>query len=204
MARKQRRSTRKQRGGSGYGAYSFTGPAFVTPGGVQVESRAASDYNCGWDLRQPPVVRATGAMMGGSRKQRGGGCGCGSRQAGGRRSRKQSGRKQSGRKQRGGGGGTGGYGFNLDNSLGKVYDSLSIGPCPATPVASDLGTKPLYQQGGEASYRDAAEIISYPSGWGVGPAGVVSTDSAHYVDPLRYGRHCMGGARRTKRKTRRN
>lgn len=196
MAR--RRSTRKQKQrGGGNGAYSFTGPAFVTPGGVQVESRGASDYNCGWDLRQPPAVRATGAMMGGA--QRGGGCGCGSRQAGGRRSR-----KQRGRKQRGGGGGSGGYGFNLDNSLGKVYDSLSIGPCPATPVASDLGTKPLYQQGGEASYRDAAEIVSYPSGWGVGPAGVVSTDSAHYVDPLRYGRHCMGGARRTKRKNRRS
>ena len=189
MARKSkgcRRSVRKQRGGAAEGhGYMFNGAAFTTPGGVNVESRGPVTGNCAWDLRAPPVVREVGAM-------RGGGCGCGA-------GLQMGGRRRSKRNQRGGGGGTGGYGFTLDNSLGKVYDHLTVGACPATPVASDLGTKPLYQQGGEASYRDAAEIMSYPSGWGVGPAGVVSTDSAHYMDPLRYGRHCMGGARRTRK-----
>jgi len=183
MARKSkggRRSTRRrnQRGGDGYAAYTFNGPAGISAGGVPFDSRAASNYNCGWDLRHAPTVREVGPMRGG------GSCGC-----------------DSPRRQSGGGGGSGGHGFIFNNELtGKLYPETMVYPCPATPVATNLGTTPLYQQGGEASYKDAAEIVSYPSGWGVGPAGVVSTDSAHYVDPIRYGRHCMGGARRTKRK----
>jgi len=194
-SRSQKRSQRSksqrksQRGGDytgGYGNYAFTGPAGVSAGGVPFESRAADNSHCGWTLRTPPDVSPVGAFhsqnqMGGTRRQKnqrgGGGCGC---------------------NQRGGGGGTGGYGFQLDNTLGKVYHSLPVGPCPATPVATPLGTVPLYQQGGSDSYRDLAAIDSYKTGYEFGPRGVVSTSSAHYVDPIGYDRTCKGGARRNR------
>jgi hypothetical protein len=97
-----------------------------------------------------------------------------------------------GRKQRGGGGGTGGHGFELNNSLGKVYASLPVGPCPAAPVATQLGG---------ASDHELLGLQSYPSGYSLGRA--VSTDSAHYLDPVRYDRSCMGGGAR-KRTHKRN
>jgi hypothetical protein len=178
QTRNHRRS-RKQRGGmspyeGGYGAYSYTGPAGVSAGGVPFESRAANNYNCGWTYRQPPQLGGRRSRRSRhSSKQRGGGCGCGW--------------------QKGGGGGTGGYGFVLDNSIGKVYDHLSIGACPPTPVANQLGGGPSPI---EASLR---EIVSYPSGYGFGRDGVVSTSSAHYLDPTGYGRHCMGGGSRKHR-----
>jgi hypothetical protein len=112
-------------------------------------------------------------QLGGRRSRQRGGCGCGA--------------------LRGGGGGTGGYGFVLDNTNGKVYDHLSVGACPPKPVANQLGGSPI-----EAPLR---EIMSYPSGYGFGRDGVVSTSSAHYLDPTGYGRHCMGGGR-TRRKAR--
>ena len=178
----QQRRSRKQKGGSytgGYGAYSYTGPAFVSAAHVPVESHAASNYNCGWTLRSPPIVTMQGAapQLGGSRRktksQRGGGCGCGL--------------------QRGGGGGTGGYGFDItNNSLGPGnYVSLTRGPCPPPPVARQLG--------GDASYRDLAAIDSYKTGYEFGPRGVVSTNSAHYLDPIGYDRTCRGGARRSRK-----
>jgi hypothetical protein len=185
---KAQRRSRNQRGGGdytgGYGNYAFTGPAGVSAGGVPFESRAADNSHCGWTLRTPPDVSPVGAFhsqnqMGGTRKQRGGGgCGC---------------------NQRGGGGGTGGYSFDFgNNALGKVYASLPVGPCPPTPVATPLGTVPLYQQGGSDSYRDLAAIDSYKTGYEFGPRGVVSTSSAHYVDPIGYDRTCKGGARRNR------
>jgi len=195
MVKRTVRRTRKQkqRGGSytgGYGNYAFTGPAGVSAGGVPFESRAAFNGNCGWDLRTAPHVSPVGAFhgqKGGKRsrknkKQRGGSCGCGSL-------------------QRGGGGGTGGYSFDFgNNALGKVYAALPTGPCPATPVATPLGTTPLYKMaGGDASYRDLAAIDSYKTGYEFGPRGVVSTNSAHYLDPIGYDRTCRGGARRTKK-----
>jgi hypothetical protein len=88
--------------------------------------------------------------------------------------------------QFGGGSGNGGFGVELSNQLGKVYDHLSVGACPPTPHATQLGgASPL-------------EIASYPSGYGFGPRGVVSTDSAHYLDPTGYDRTCRGGYRKTK------
>ena len=108
-------------------------------------------------------------QLGGRRSRQRGGCGCG---------------------MRGGGGGTGGYGFVLDNANGKVYDHLSVGACPPRPVANQLGGGPI-----DPSLR---EIMSYPSGYGFGRDGVVSTSSAHYLDPTGYGRHCMGGGTRRK------
>lgn len=195
---KSRSNRRSQKGGSytgGYGNYAFTGPAGVSAGGVPFESRAADNAHCGWNLRFPPEVSPTGAFhsqKGGRRrslrrKQRGGSCGCGALQRGGK-------------KQFGGGGGTGGYSFDFgNNALGKVYASLPVGPCPATPVATPLGTTPLYQQGGSDSYRDLAAIDSYKTGYEFGPRGVVSTSSAHYLDPIGYDRSCKGGARRSRK-----
>ena len=88
--------------------------------------------------------------------------------------------------QFGGGSGNGGFGVGLSNQLGKVYDHLSVGACPPTPRATQLGgASPL-------------EIASYPAGYGFGPRGVVSTDSAHYMDPTGYDRSCRGGYRKTK------
>ena len=115
--RSQRRQ-RNQRGGDysgGYGNYSFTGPAGVSTGGVPFESRAANNEHCGWTLRPAP-------QLGGRRNRN--------------RSRKPRGGCCCGLVQGGGGGGTGGHGFELNNSLGKVYASLPVGPCPATPVAT--------------------------------------------------------------------
>lgn len=189
---KSRRS-RKQRGGSsaytgGYGNYSYTGPAGVAAGGVPFESRAANNEHCGWDnYRHPP-------QLGGSRRQNGGGCGCGGGLQFGGRSRRRRQRQRGGSRshQRGGGGGTGGYGFDFgNNALGKVYASLPVGACPPTPVANQLGG---------ASDHELLGIDSYAAGYGFGPQGVVSTNSAHYLDPLGYDRSCKGGARRTKRK----
>lgn len=96
--------------------------------------------------------------------------------------------------QAGGGGGTGGHGFELNNSLGKVYASLPVGPCPAAPVATQLGG---------ASDHELLGIQSYPAGYALGRP--VSTDSAHYLDPVPYDRACMGGARkRTHKRSRKN
>lgn len=181
-----RRTKRKsQRGGDytgGYGNYAFTGPAGVSAGGVPFESRAADNAHCGWSLRPAPHVTAVGAagQMGGgrrrSRSQKGGGCGC----------------MGPVPMQFGGGGGTGGYSFDFgNNALGKVYAALPSGPCPATPHATQLG--------GDASYRDLAAIDSYKTGYEFGPRGVVSTNSAHYLDPIGYDRTCRGGARRTRK-----
>jgi hypothetical protein len=84
-----------------------------------------------------------------------------------------------GQRQLGGSGGSGGYSFDFgNNALGKVYAALPIGACP--------------KQLGGSSER---EISSSRAGYGFGPAGVVSTESAHYVDPT----HFKGGARKSKK-----
>jgi hypothetical protein len=170
-SKSQRRHSRsrKQRGGDygSYGNFAFTGPAGVSAGGVPFESRAADNAHCGWHGRVAPQL---GGRRKSKSKQRGGSCGC------------------NGLMQFGGGSGNGGFGFGLSNQLGKVYDHLSVGACPPTPHATQLGgASPL-------------EISSYPAGYGFGPRGVVSTDSAHYLDPTGYDRTCRGGYRKTKGK----
>ena len=78
-----------------------------------------------------------------------------------------------------GGSGSGGYSFDFgNNALGKVYAALPTGACPKQLGGSDR------------------EISSSRAGYGFGPAGVVSTESAHYVDPT----HFKGGARKSKSK----
>jgi hypothetical protein len=91
--------------------------------------------------------------------------------------------------QAGGGGGTGGYGFELTNDLGKVYTTLPVGHCPATPVATPLR--------GGATDLELLGPISYPSGYALDRP--VSTPSAHYLDYTSYDRSCKGGYRKTKK-----
>lgn len=174
--RTRRRGNRKQRGGDYYG---YTGPAFSAAAGVPVESRTI-DTHCG-DLRGagPDVTAFKTVQFGGKKKtrhgrraQRGGACGCNALQ------------------QRGGGGGTGGFGFNISNNdLGKMYSSLSVGACPPA------------QRGGAAA--DELGAVSYKTGYGFGPASVVSTPSAHYLNPLGYDRTVMAGGKRRSRRHRR-
>jgi hypothetical protein len=170
------------RGGA---TYSYTGPAGVAAGGVPYDSRTSTDVHCGWTHRTPP-------QLGGKRKSRkqqkqqkqkkqaGGACGCG--------------------RQIGGGGGNGGYSFDFgNNALGKVYAALPVGACK--PFANQLGGSL------GSSDQQLREIVSYPSGYGFGSAGVMSTNSAHYLDPSHYNRACMGGARSRRsrnKKSRRN
>jgi hypothetical protein len=49
------------------------------------------------------------------------------------------------------------------------------------------------------SYRDAAEVMSYPSGYALGHPFSTPNESAHFLEPTRYDRSCMGGGRRTKK-----
>jgi hypothetical protein len=164
--RKIRRTGRKGRKQHG-GAYGYSAPAFSTPGGVEIENRAGYDH-CYGDMRAAPVVTAAGAMRGGARQQVGGACGgCGLQQVGG-------------------GSATGGYGFQLDNSLGKVYAGLPIGPC--------------LQTGGAAA--DEYGRVSYAAGYGYDKSHAVVTPSAMYLDQVPYDRTCQGGgARRRYRKS---
>jgi len=165
---RSRSRSRRQRGGDygSYGNFAFTGPAGVSAGGVPFESRAADNAHCGWHGRVAPQLGGRRSQR--SRKQRGGSCGC------------------NGLMQFGGGSATGGFSPVMNNFNGKVYDYLSVGACPPTPRATQLGgASPL-------------EIASYPAGYGFGPRGVVSTDSAHYLVPLGYDRSCRGGYRKTK------
>lgn len=79
-------------------------------------------------------------------------------------------------------GGSGGYSFDFgNNALGKVYAALPTGACP--------------KQLGGSSDHELHEISSSRAGYGFGPEGVVSTESAHYVDPT----HFKGGARKSKK-----
>jgi hypothetical protein len=104
-----------------------------------------------------------------SLRQRGGACGCAGI-------------------QRGGGSGTGGFGFTLNNDLGKVYADLPRGSCT------------LPQRGGAAvgASESSGQIVSTPAGFGYAPASVFESKdgSAHFLDQIAYGKHQAGGRRR--------
>jgi hypothetical protein len=103
--------------------------------------------------------------------------------------------------QRGGGGGTGGFSFGLDNSLGKVYSSLNVGACPPAPRESQIGG--AVSGAGTLGAVDDIGLVSYKSGYGFGPESVVSTASAHYLNQLPYDRTVLtGGGRKRSRKHR--
>ena len=182
-----RRTARKQKGG-GDAAHGYTGPAGIAAAGVPFESRGASYSQCG-DLRGagPDITSMKTVQFGGrrsrsrSRTQRGGSCGC------------MAWPPTQG--QKGGGGGTGGYGFTLDNSLGKVYADVARAPCPPAPREHQIG-------GASPSAMSDFGVVSYKSGYGFGPASVMSTNSAHYLGELGYGydRTVIAGGRRTQRR----
>jgi hypothetical protein len=130
--------------------------------------------------RAAPSVAGVGGVlsqMGGrrrSRKQKGGACGCMGL-------------------QRGGGSGTGGFGFTLNNDLGKVYADLPRGSCN------------LPQRGGFApigASESSGQIVSNPAGFGYAPASVFESKdgSAHFLEQLPYGKAQAGGRRRHSRK----
>jgi hypothetical protein len=165
---------RKQRGGDGFG---YTGAAFDAAGGMApVESRVAFSH-CDAPARP-------GSLVGGARRkgrrtaraQRGGACNSCSAPA------------QLYAQSQQVGGGSGGYGFQLSNELGKVYPALTVGACPGA-------------QTGGASMADARVIDSYPAGYGYGPESVreINSGTAHYLDQISYGRQCMGGGARRRR-----
>ena len=105
--------------------------------------------------------------------------------AGGARRKSRKARRS--RRQRGGGGGGGGYGFQLNNDLGKVYANLPVGPCPSAP-----------QRGGGVTSLGDAALVSYPAGYGYGPASAmeVNNGTAHFLAQIPYGKQCMGGGAR--------
>jgi hypothetical protein len=162
----KRQQKQKAQQGGGWGYDSVAG---VSAAGAPFEARTAYDH-CYSDPRavMAPQINPIGAM------QSGGACGCMAQPP----------------MQSGGGSGTGGYGFTLNNDMGKVYADVTRGPCPTS-----------VQTGGGPGLP--AEIAnSYSAGYGFGPAGVVQSSSATYLDRSDYGRTCQGGGRR--RSTKRN
>ena len=199
------------------GGWGFNGPAFAPAGGMAPESARALTDDCAVLDRPAPAVTPTGAWS-----QSGGGCAAcempqrggdlsswfgfgdasdnstsdnstsgtsnptsadapaplGSNQEGGRR-----------RRQTGGGGGGGGYNFDLNNTLGKTYAAVPVGPCPSG------------QRGGGDSLGNPS-LVSYPAGYGYAPSSAmeVGGGSAHFLAQIPYGKQCMGGGRRTRRR----
>lgn len=197
----QRRRTQRG-GGDGYFSINMGAP-LSTASGAPLESRAPVSF-CGWDNgRVAPAINPTmmsqfGGRRRRSRKQRGGACG------GGCGAPMQTGGGGCGvvyppATQKGGGSGNGGFGFQLDNTLGKVYHSLSVGACPPAPVENSLT-----QRGGAAV--DDYGIVSYKTGYGYDTSSAVSTPSAHYLNQISYDRTCgqTGGRRRRSRHNRRS
>jgi len=113
--------------------------------------------------------------------------------------------------QAGGGSGTGGYGFVLNNDLGKVYADLAKGPCtlPQRGAGRRRTHRGRKQRGGDSLVR---VVDSYPAGYGFGAASVneIGDGTAHFLAPISYGRQCAGrrvtrGNRRAqRRRTRRH
>jgi hypothetical protein len=173
--RKSQRKSKSQRGGG----WGYTGPAFTTALGVPLEARTfVSDC----------LPRRDAAPMDMAVQQQGGACGCMA--------------QPPMVKQNGGGGGTGGYGFVLDNSMGKVYDSLSVGACPPATTSPTLAQFAGAGQKGGASPIQAPGVedpklygvVSYPAGYGY--TTPVQVNGQSYMDPARYDRTCSGGGRR--------
>lgn len=174
MRRHRRRH--HQRGGDGYG---YTGAAFAPAGGMApVEARAAFSH-CGFPARPGSLVGGARRRSRRYRKQRGGACGSCSAPA------------VLLAQQSGGGAATGGYGFVLNNDIGKVYSSLSVGSCDSV----------VAQRGGADA---ASSIVSYPAGYGYAPESAVEVGggTAHYLNQISYGRQCMGGGRRRHHRSR--
>lgn len=165
-AKKQRHSRRRQQHGGGFTYDGITG---VSTGGVPIDARTPYDH-CYADPRAAMMPNVDSPMLfsGGANAtptlKVGGGCDNG----------------MCGLPQQGGGSGSGGYGFTLNNDMGKVYADVARAPCLN---ASGSGQ----QQGGS----NPLDLVSYPTGYDM--ARPYSTDSAHFLEPVRYDRMCAGG-----------
>jgi hypothetical protein len=174
MARRTARRRHQKRKAQHGGGWGYDSVAGVSAAGAPFESRTPYDH-CYSDPRavMAPNVNPIGAM------QSGGACGCMAQPP----------------LQSGGGSGTGGYGFTLSNDLGKVYSDITRGSCPTSVQTGGVQTG-----GGPGLPAEIAN--SYSAGYGFGPAGVVQSSSATYLDRSDYGRTCQGGGRRSTKKSR--
>jgi hypothetical protein len=173
MARRTQRRRRQQKGG----AWTFDGPAFTASAGVPVEARTSTS-DCAEGPRSVPAVVPAGAWT-----QRGGACGsCAGAWP---------------PVQAGGSSGNGGYGFVLNNDLGKVYGDIAKGSC-VLPQRGAGRVRQRKQRGGDSLVR---VVDSYPAGYGFGAASVneIANGTAHFLAPISYGRQCAG-RRRTQRR----
>jgi hypothetical protein len=73
----------------------------------------------------------------------------------------------------------------LNNQNGKMFDGIVRGACPS-------------QRGGDPKQL----IQSYPTGYSLGSP--YNSSSSNFLEPTRYGRHCMGGGTRYTKKSRRH
>ena len=195
---------------------SFRGVESVSASGVPLENnRTAEDYHCGWSPR-------SGSLVGGGKGRKG---------RKGRKTLKQRGGCNC---QRGGGGGSGGYGFTLNNDIGKVYAATTAGPCPvhkggSYPWAASYNFQ-ANQKGGNYPWSPYAPGIlpsanfeqkggSYP--WNPYPAGVypaaefperysysVNASSVHTPSAtfavVAPNKGCMTGGRRSRKGSRKS
>lgn len=202
MVRKRRTQHRRRNqkgGGDGYFAINTQAP-IPTASGAPLDSRVPISF-CGWDNgRVAPTIDPTMMSQFGGRRRR-------------LKTRKQRGGCDGGCSvshapimQQGGGSGTGGYGLVLDNTLGKVYHTLSVGACPPPPVANPISG--FSQMGGRRKQKggNAASdygIVVYNSGYGYNNTSPVTTSSAHYLNQIPYDK-CgqTGGTRKRKHKRR--
>lgn len=177
MARRHRQTRRQQKGG----AWTYDGPAFTASAGVPVEARTPTS-DCAEGPRTVPSVVPAGAWT-----QGGGACGsCAGAWP---------------PVQAGGGSGNGGYGFVLNNDLGKVYADVAKGSCalPQRGAGRRRTHRGRKQRGGDSLVR---VVDSYPAGYGFGAASVneIGDGTAHFLAPISYGRQCAGkrGSRRSR------
>lgn len=187
---RRRQQSRRQKGGSGMGDGYYdtvTADPKMSAAGTPLEVYAPISY-CGWDNgRVPPHINPTMmSQFGGRRKQQGGGCGCMAQVP----------------MQAGGGSGNGGYAVNVqDNSMIKMYSSVTPGPCLPVPRENQIGGGPAPVPVGSAA--DQLGIVSFKTGFGYTEKSPVSTDAAHYMDRISYDRTCgqIGGKRKKYRKS---
>lgn len=180
-AKKQKRSQHSRKQQQHGGGFTYDGVTGYSTGGVPIDARTAYDH-CYADPRAAMMPNV------GSPKMFGGGCGegmCGLPQVGGANATPTL--------KVGGGSGSGGYGFVLNNDLGKVYADAVRAPCPSVsgPSVSGPSTVTSSQQGGD---RSPLDLVSYPAGYDM--ARPYSTNSAHFLEPVRYDRMCAGGSRK--------
>lgn len=188
MARRHRQTQRRRQQQKG-GGFTNAIPEMSASGAPFFQVTPASD--CAEGPRAVPSVVPRGAWM-----QGGGGCGC----------------MAAPPMQAGGGSGTGGYGFVLNNDLGKVYADVAKGSCvlPQRGAGSRRTHRGRKQRGGDSLVR---VVDSYPAGYGFGAASVneIGDGTAHFLAPISYGRQCAGrraqrgnrrAQRRSSRKTR--